>query len=131
MVAGLMFSGASLAAPQQSKKPQAPVVSEEPPFNPLAAEKNVEVGVYYMKKGNYDAAIERFKMALGNKPNFARPHRLIGEALEKKGEKAEAVESYKRYLEIVPNADDAGKIRQRIAKLTQELERRKAKKPST
>ena len=102
---------APLIAGQQSKpKPQAPVVSDEPPFDPLGAEKNIEVGMYYMKKGNYDAAIERFKAATLSKPNFARPHRLIGEALEKKGEKAEAIESYKKYLEIVPNRSEERRV---------------------
>ncbi len=97
--------------------------AEPPPFDPLHAEKNIEVGNYYMKKGNYDAAIERFQEAARLKPNFARPYRLLGEAYEKKSDKAEAVKAYRKYLEILPSADDAGKIRKRIEKLSRELER--------
>ncbi len=93
------------------------------PFDPLHAEKNIEVGNYYMKKGNYDAAIERFQEAARLKPNFARPYRLLGEAYEKKGDKAEAVKAYRKYLEILPAAEDAGKIHKRVEKLSRELER--------
>ncbi|MFY9585068.1 MAG: tetratricopeptide repeat protein [Candidatus Acidiferrales bacterium] len=95
----------------------------EPPFDPLHAEKNIEVGNYYMKKGNYDAAIERFQEAARLKPNFARPYRLLGEAYEKKGDKAEAMKAYRKYLEILPAAEDAGKIHKRVEKLSRELER--------
>jgi tetratricopeptide (TPR) repeat protein len=97
--------------------------AEPPPFDPLHAEKNIEVGNYYMKKGNYDAAIERFQEAARLKPNFARPYRLLGEAYEKKGDKAEAVKAYRKYLEILPAAEDASKIHKRVEKLSRELER--------
>ncbi len=96
---------------------------EPPPFDPLHAEKSIEIGNYYMKKGNYDAAIERFQDAARLKPNFARPYLLLGEAYEKKRDKAEAVKAYRKYLEILPSAGDAGKIRKRIEKLSRELER--------
>ncbi len=81
-----------------------------------------------MKKGNYDAAIERFEDAARSKPNFAQPYRLLGEAYEKKGAKAEAVKAYQKYLEILPSAGDAGKIRKRIAQLNHELERAAARR---
>jgi tetratricopeptide (TPR) repeat protein len=98
---------------------------QEQTFDPYHAEKSVEIGQYYMKKGNYDAAIDRFQDAARYKPNFARPYRLMGEAYEKKGQKAEAVTSYRKYLEIVPSAPDAGSIRKRIEKLSRQLERDK------
>lgn len=102
----------------------------EQTFDPYHAEKSIEIGQYYMKKRNYDAAIERFQDATRYKPNFALPYRLMGEAYEKKGDKAEAVKSYRKYLEILPPAEDAGKIRKRIAKLSRELERAAARRGS-
>jgi len=96
---------------------------QEQTFDPYRAEKSVEIGQHYMKKGNYDAAIDRFQDATRYKPGFARPYRLMGEAYEKKGEKVEAVKSYEKYLEILPSAPDAGNIRKRIEKLTRQLER--------
>jgi len=99
-------------------------------YNPYLAEKSVEVGQFYLKKGNYAAAIERFLEATRHKPNFAKAYRLLGEAYEKNGEKEPAIESFAKYLEILPAADDAGKIRKRIEKLKRELERQKARQAS-
>lgn len=109
---------------------QAPLqAGPEPPFDPYHAEKSIEVGQYYMKKGNYDAAIERFREAARYQPNLARAHLLLGEAHDKKGNKAEAVKAYRKYLEILPRAEDAGKVRKRIAKLSRDLDRA-ARRPS-
>ena len=101
---------------------QPPPPPKEPVFDPYHAEKSIEIGEHYMKKGNYDAAIDRFQDAVRYKPGFAKPYRLMGEAYEKKGERAEAVKAYEKYLEIVPSADDAPKVRKRIKKLKQQLE---------
>jgi tetratricopeptide (TPR) repeat protein len=95
----------------------------EPVFDPLHAEKSIEVGLYYMKKNNYDAAIERFQDAANSKPNFARPYYLMAEAYEKKGIRAEAVKALETYLKILPNAPDADKVRKRIEKLNQEIQK--------
>ena len=102
--------------------------SQEPIFDPYRAHKSIEIGLFYMKKGNYDAAIERFEDAARSKPNFAQPYRLLGEAYEKKGARAEAVKAYRKYLEILPSAEDAGKVRKRIAQLNRELERAAARR---
>ena len=115
------------AAAVQAQAPVQP--APEPPFDPYHAEKNIEVGQYYMKKGNYDAAIERFREAARYQPNLARAYRLLGEAHEKKGNKAEAVKAYRKYLEILPAAEDAGKVRKRIVKLSRDLDRA-ARRPS-
>ena len=98
---------------------------EPPPFDPLRAEKNVEVGRFYLKKGNYHAAIARFQEALLYKPNYALPHNLLGEAYEKIRQPEEALRHYERYLEILPAAEDAAKIRKRIARLKRELEQQR------
>jgi tetratricopeptide (TPR) repeat protein len=104
-------------------QPPPPPPPEEPVYDPLHAEKSIEVGLYYMKKNNYDAAIERFQDAAKSKPNFARPYLLMGEAYEKKGARPEAVKALETYLKILPNAPDADKVRKRIEKLNQELEK--------
>ena len=116
---------------QPPPKQQAPHLPapQEPTFDPYHAEKSVEVGLFYMKKGNYDAAIERFEDATRFKPSFARPYLLLGEAHEKNGENAEAVQSYQKYLEILPSAGDAARVRKRIARLTRELERAARRRP--
>lgn len=114
------------SAPAQ-KKPQKNT-QPEPVFEPFKAEKSVEIGTYYLKKKNYDAAIERFLDALEQKPGFALPHRLLGQAYEKKGELDDALSHYRAYLEILPNAGDAAKVRKKIAALDKKLEKEKIRR---
>jgi tetratricopeptide (TPR) repeat protein len=91
----------------------------------LRAEKDLEVGQYYMRKGDLDAAIDRFQDATTAKPGFAIPFRFLGEAQEKKGLKKQAIKSYQRYLEMVPRADDADKVKKKIEKLYKVVEKDK------
>src|SRR4029077_4125352 len=58
---------------------------DQPTWDPLRAEKDLEVGQYYMKRGDVDAAIDRFQDATTAKPGYAIPFRFLGEAQEKKG----------------------------------------------
>ena len=98
---------------------------DQPSWDPLRAEKDLEVGQYYMRKGDVDAAIDRFQDATTAKPGYAIPFRFLGEAQEKKGLRKEALKSYSRYLDLVPRADDAERVRKKIAKLRSEIEKSK------
>jgi tetratricopeptide (TPR) repeat protein len=89
----------------------------------------MEVGTFYMKKGNYDAAIDRFIDAAHFQPKLARPWKLLGEAYEKKHDNGSAIESYKRYLEIFPRAEDALKVKKRIATLEEKAGQQASKRP--
>jgi tetratricopeptide (TPR) repeat protein len=108
--------------------PPPPPPPEEPAPDPLHAEKSVEIGQFYMKKGKYDAAIDRFQMAIRYQPKLALPRRLIAEAYEKKKEKAAAVEWYQKYLAALPHAEDGDKVRRRIETLNREIEQESAKR---
>lgn len=127
MIAVCLLACVSGMAGQSARPAQNPPAQgeEEIEFNPLKAQRNLEVGQYYLKKGNYDAAIDRLKEALKYKSNYALPHRLLGEAYEKKGRAEEAVRHYKRYLEILPAAEDAAQVAKRIEKLHEGIEKRK------
>ena len=94
-------------------------------WDPLRAEKDLEVGQYYMRKGDVDAAIDRFQDATTAKPGYAVPFRYLGEAQEKKGLRKQAIASYSRYLDLYPHAEDGDKIRKKIDKLRREVERKK------
>jgi tetratricopeptide (TPR) repeat protein len=98
---------------------------DQPTWDPLRAEKDLEVGQYYMKKGDIDAAIDRFQDATLAKPGYAIPFRYLGDAQEKKGLKKQAIKSYQRYLDLYPHAEDGDKVRKRIDKLYKELEKDK------
>ena len=91
----------------------------------MAAEKDLQVGQYYMHKGDVDAAIDRFQDAIAAKPGYAVPFKFLGEAQEKKGLKKPAIKSYQRYLDLYPKAEDAEKIRKRIEKLHKDVEKEK------
>ena len=74
-------------------------------WDPLRAEKDIEVGKHYMSNHDFDAAIDRFQDAVQAKPGFALPFFYLGEAQEKKGQKRLAVKSYRKYLDLDPHAD--------------------------
>lgn len=117
-------------APQkQNKKSKTDTATknaaDQPAWDPLRAEKDIEVGQYYMRKGDTDAAIDRFQDATTAKPGYAIPFRYLGEAQEKKGLRKQAIKSYQRYLELYPHAEDGEKVRKRIEKLYRELEKEK------
>jgi tetratricopeptide (TPR) repeat protein len=103
-------------SPQSS--PQSQQESSASKYDPFPAEQDVEVGTFYMHKGDLDAAIGRFEDAIRLRSNFAKPRLLLAEAYEKKGDKATAVKYYKEYLKILPDAPEAKKVRQKIEKLT-------------
>lgn len=105
--------------------PEAAKQPVQPKYDPLRAEKDVEVGQYYMRTHNYDAAIDRFKDAIDARPTYALPYRLLGEALEKRKQYRQAIESYESYLEVYPHAEDAKKVRKRIQKLKAALEKQR------
>jgi tetratricopeptide (TPR) repeat protein len=92
------------------------------------ANKAVEVGQYYFKKGKYDAAIDRYKEAIEIRPEFGLPYRLVGEAYEKKKFKPEAIEWYEKYIKVVPRAVDVDNVRKRIEALRHEIEQDKEKR---
>lgn len=98
---------------------------DQPQWDPQRAEKDIQVGKYYMKKGDIDAAIDRFEDATVAKPGYAIPFLYLGEAYEKKGKKKPAVKAYQRYLDLYPHAEDGEKIRKKIEKLHQEIDKEK------
>jgi tetratricopeptide (TPR) repeat protein len=98
---------------------------DQPSWDPLRAEKDIEVGQYYMRKGDVDAAIDRFQDAITAKPGYAVPFRYLGDAQEKRGLKKQAIASYSRYLDLYPHAEEGAKIRKKIDKLRSEVERKK------
>jgi tetratricopeptide (TPR) repeat protein len=113
--------------PKQNKDSATQNAPDQPAWDPLRAEKDLEVGQFYMRKGDLDAAIDRFEDAAKAKPGYAVPFRFLGEAQEKKGMKKQALKSYQRYLDLYPHAEDGDKIRKRMDKLYKETEKEKKK----
>lgn len=92
-------------------------VTELKHYDPHQAEKDIEVGEFYLKRKNYKAAIYRFRSALENKPNYALAIFRLAQALEPMGEVEEARGLYERYLQILPNGELAAEAHKALERL--------------
>jgi tetratricopeptide (TPR) repeat protein len=101
-----------------ASKPGVLPAEDDPAWDPFHAQQDIDVGTFYMHKGDMDAAISRFEDAIRLRANFAKPRLLLAEAYEKKGDKSEAIRYYKEYLKVLPEAPDAKKVQQKIEKLS-------------
>lgn len=111
----------------------APYVPPPPPppvFDPYHAQKSIEIGTFYLKKGKYSAAIDRFREAARLDNRLAKPWKLMGEAYEKKHDDREAVKAYKKYLAIFPHARDASRMKKHISKLEKKIRKEATKRDS-
>ena len=113
--------------PPADDAPAEPAAPAEPVFDPLHANRSLDIGTFYLKAGKIDAAIERFTEAAHYEPSLAKPWKFLGDAYEKKSAYASAVESYKKYLEILPGAEDARKVQKRISMLEEKIEKESSK----
>ena len=111
--------------PAKSNTDSTKTAPDQPKWDPLRADKDIEVAQHYMHIGDYYAAIDRLQDAIDSKPGYAIPFRYLGEAQEKKRLKKQAIKSYQRYLDLYPHAEDAEKIRKKIDKLYKEVEKEK------
>ena len=124
LLAALLVAATAWAAdpPKPARKYIPPEEDEhlavkEYSFNPLQAQKEVETGNYYFKKGSYKAAALRFREATKWNSGLAEAWLRLGEAEEKRKDRPAAKQAYTKYLELAPEAKNAAEIRKRIAKL--------------
>lgn len=95
-------------------------VTEMHTWNPHKAEKDVEVGEFYMKRQNYRAAEDRFREALVYKPGDAIATYRLAEVLNAQGKSAEACKEYEAYLKIPSSGKFNSEAKKAIAKLEQQ-----------
>ena len=106
-----------------AQKPQDPV---EPPeedaslktkeysLNPLQAEKEYKIGLYYAKKKSWRAAANRFEEAVKWNPGLADAHYKRAEMLEHLGNKDAAQDAWKQFLEVAPDDKRAPDVQKKI-----------------
>jgi tetratricopeptide (TPR) repeat protein len=92
-------------------------VMEVHEWNPLRAMKDVEVGDFYYKNGNYKAALNRFREALQFKPHDAVATFKLAQTLEKTKDCEEARVQYETYLTILKDGPSAGEARKALERL--------------
>lgn len=124
---------AGAAWPQQDKSEQkskpAPQVQEQVPpeedesvatkqysFNPLEAQKDLQVGNYYFRKGDYKAAKNRFREATLWNPSYAEAFLRLGESEDKLKDKAAAEQAYNKFLELAPTGKEAETVKKKLAR---------------
>lgn len=110
--------------PKQQTKPQPQ--EQEPPeedeglkpkeysFNPLEAERDLKVGNYYFKKGNFKGALSRFHEATLWNPTYAEAYLRLGDTEEKMKDKEAARAAYAKYLELQPDGKLAESIKKKL-----------------
>jgi tetratricopeptide (TPR) repeat protein len=67
--------------------------------------------------GDFDAAIESYRQAIGFAPSYAAGHRGLGLAYAEQGDTAAALKAFRTYLSLAPHAKDVALIKRRIAGL--------------
>ncbi len=92
-------------------------VEEVRPWNPHQADKNVEIGDFYYKKGNYRAAEGRYQEALRYQWNHAEATYKLGVVDEKLDKPEDARRYYSTYLKILPNGPEAEKTHKALDRL--------------
>src|SRR5207248_1116779 len=105
--------------PKQQQEPPEEDESLKPKeytFNPLQASKEVTIGNYYFKKGNYRAAAKRFTEATHWNASMAEAYLRLGEAQEKLKDEEAARAAYAKYVELAPDAKNADSIRKKLAR---------------
>lgn len=74
---------------------------------------------------DYRFAIEEFAQAVKLAPDWADAYYNLAVVQEKAGQVSDALASYRRYLELAPNASDAQKVQDEIVRLEYQLERQR------
>jgi len=82
------------------------------------AKEDVNVGTFYMHKGDYGAAISRLKEAVGLDPRNVEARLRLAESYEKQQNWSAALKTYQDYLRDFPKARDEKKIHKKIEELS-------------
>jgi len=109
--------------PKTSGKQAAPAeedksfLKEEHSFNPLQSQKSVFTGDFYLKKGKFQAAANRYLDATMWNDGNGEAWLKLAKAEEKLKDVKAAKDAYTKYLAVAPDAKDAGEIRKKLEKL--------------
>jgi tetratricopeptide (TPR) repeat protein len=128
--AALALSPANAQESREPAKQQEAPKQEEPPeeddsrvgvkeysFNPLQAEKELQIGKFYFKKRSYKAAAQRFKEATLWNNGLVEAYLRLAEACEKLGNYSDARAAYAKYADLEEDEKKAQEARERLKKL--------------
>jgi tetratricopeptide (TPR) repeat protein len=92
-------------------------VEKQYSFNPLQSKKEVSVGEFYFKKGDFNAAASRFREATKWNDGNADAWLRLGDAEEKMKDSASAREAWQKYLQLAPQAKNAAEVKKKLERL--------------
>jgi tetratricopeptide (TPR) repeat protein len=86
-------------------------------FNPVKSKKALSTGDFYLKKGNFKAAADRFREATQWNENNADAWLKLGEAEEKRDQVKPARDAYQKYLQLAGNTKSAAEVKKKLERL--------------
>lgn len=92
------------------------LIPEKIPFDPMAAERSIRVGNYYMHKGNARAALKRYELASKYNPSSPDAFFKIGEAEEKLKNIDAARLAFEKVIHLAPNTKLAEEAQKKMKK---------------
>ncbi len=99
--------------PEEDKE----AIPQQYAFNPVQSKKEVTVGEFYFKKGDYKAAAGRFMEATKWNDGNADAWLRLGSAEEKMNDAKAAREAWQKYLQLASTGKNADEIRKKLEKL--------------
>lgn len=82
----------------------------------MEAERSIRVGTYYMHKGKFRAALQRFELATRYNPSSPDAFFKVGEAEEKLKNEDAAKVAFTKVVHLAPNTKLAQEARKKIDK---------------
>lgn len=125
----LMITAAESLSGQSSIPPPPPAhesVAQYWKYWRPSPEKCVEVGNFYLKKGDLRAAVSRFQQSVKSDPYYAPAYLGLGKAYERLSDNEKALDAYEKYLAELPTSRAAARaksVHKAIARLKREIAR--------
>ena len=131
LVAGLGLAEAQLRERQETPpEAEAPLIDEDEDllpqtryaFNPIQAKNDLKIGNFYARKGNHRAAAGRYLEATKWNPSYAEAYWRLGRSREKLKQPSDALEAYRRFLQLAPEDKRAKAVKGKIPALERQVE---------
>ena len=86
-------------------------------LNPLEAKRNIEVGNFYWKKGDYRGALDRYRDATHYNPSSAEAFLRVGEAEEKLHNADKAKTAFEKVIKLAPDSKFAAEAKKKLGSI--------------
>lgn len=99
------------------------------PHDPIEARRNLDVGKYYFKRDNYEAAAKRFSESIEYDKTWPESYKKLIETFNKQKSYASAVEICRKFAENNPESGELEYFRKAEAKYLEEQIKQEAGNP--